>query len=787
MRFVRLLPRQRGPLLGGVAVIASGIGLAAMVFALVDAYVWKPLPYADPDRLVSIDFAGRLPTPGAPRVTQAELPSLASWRDRRDLFEGLAAFEDGDWLRIELSGRILPVRTVAASRDLFQVLGLAPRWTDPDPASAWVSCRLATTLSGGELQAGRSARIVQDGRLYVQGVLPTDFLLPEPDRTFPFDVLVALPDGYVMTKNGASTSWPHFVARLRPGVAPDVAAAALTATMPGAAEVEVQVVPLMTAMTVSVRGLATGALLASGLIVLVCWMNVFSIALTRGLYRAPEIATRAALGATPARIARLLAAEGVQVALLGAVFALVVARLTLATVVGVLPPQFSTLGVPAMAARAALAIVLTAAIAGVSWTLASILAWQFGAERQTRLAAGRDGRVIRLLRFGIVTGQLAIASVFLAGAVLLGRSYLNLMGVDVGMSQWSETLTVAHDPGLPEALWRETVDRTIAAFRRVPGVRAAGASLYGFLDGRGVREGVLLDARMADYRGANIAEENMRENGLAVVDSTIVTAGYFDAMGLAIVAGRRSSADESDAVVANETLARRFFGGQSPIGAALSLVSGRTVTIVGVVHDVRAKGITVPPRPAVYEVGASNWRRGTVTYVVSFGDAAQARTGWRNVVQQVDRMAVVLDSGSVGDRLNRSIRDRTFAALVVSLFALATIVVTALGLAGIVAYTVVRRTHDIAVRLAIGAGRRRVVVLVVRDALAAGTCGVIGGLIASIWLSRGLDSLLFGIRPADVATLLLAGASLLGIVLGAALVPAMRAARIEPATALRID
>jgi predicted permease len=785
MQFFLLFPRQRGPLLGGIAVIAAGVGLAAMVFALADGYVWKPLPYDDPGRLVSIDFARRLPTPGARSVAPAELPSLRSWRTRQDLFDDLAAFEDRDWLRIELSDRILPARTVAASPSLFQVLGMAPRWTDPDPASAWVSRRLATTLSGGELQAGRLARIVPDGRLYVQGLLPPDFLLPEPDRTFPPDVLVELPDGPVMTKNGASTTWPHIVARLRPGVTPDVAAAALSATMPDAEEV--QVIPLMTAMTARVRGLATGALLASALIVLVCWMNVFSIALTRGLYRAPEIATRTALGARPARIARLLAAEGVQVALFGAAIALVVAKLTLATVVGVLPPQFATLGIPAVTARVALAIVLAATIAGVSWTLASILAWQFGAERQTRLAAGRDGRAIRLLRFGIVTGQLAVAGVFLVGAILLGRSYLNLIGVDVGMSQWSETLTVAHDSNLPDVVWRETVNRTIAAFRRMPGVRAAGASLSGFLDGSGAREAVLLDARMASYRGADDADERMRGLGIAIVDSTAVAGGYFDAMGLSVVAGRRPNNDETGAVAANETLARRLFGGQSAIGATLSLVGGRTVTIVGVVRDVRAKGLTVPPRPAVYEVGVANWRRGTVTYVVSFGDATQARTGWRNVVQQVDRMAVVLDSGSVGDRLDRSIRDRTFATLVVSLFALATIVVTALGLAGIVAYTVVRRTHDIAVRLAIGASRRRVVALVVRDALIAGTCGVIGGLIASIWLSRGLDSLLFGVRPADVAMLLLAGASLLGIVLGAAIVPAIRAARIEPARALRID
>ncbi|MEO8484389.1 MAG: FtsX-like permease family protein [Acidobacteriota bacterium] len=771
MGLLRLPPSLNGPLRGGVAVIAAGVGLAAMVFALADAYVWRPLPYADPNRLVSIDFGRQLPTPGqGVKIAQADLPSLASWRARRDLFEDLAAFEDRDWLRVQLSGRILPIRSVAASANLFQVLGIGPRWGDLDGVLAWVSPRLATTLSGGELQPGRSVQILPAGVMRVEGVLPRDFLLPEADRTLPTDVLVTLPDGPVMTKDGASTSWPHIVGRLRPGVTPALASAALSATMP--AGQQVQVIALWTAMTMRVRAVATGALLASGLVVLVCWMNVFSIALTRGLYRAPEIATRTALGATPGHVVRLLATEALQVSVFGSVAAAVFARLTLAAVVRVLPPQFATLGVPAVTARVALAITLAGALAGVSWIVASLLAWRFGSARQLRLVVGRDGRLIRLVRFGVVAGQLGAATVFLAGAILLGRSYLNLLGVDVGMDERSETLTVAYDSSLPVPLWRETIDRTVAALRGVQGVQAAGVSLYGFVDGRSASQ---------------MIRELTLPRDLALLDSTTVAGDYFDATGLVFVAGRPPGPDETSAIVVNDTLARLLSGEQSPIGRVVTLVGGRTVTIAGVVRDVRARGITVQPRPAIYQVGAAAWSRGPVTYVVRFGDTPSSRTGWKTVVQQVDRMAVVLDSGSVGERLGRTIRDRTFATLVVGLFAFATVLVTALGLAGIVAYTVVRRTHEIAVRLAIGATRRRVIALVLRDALAAGTCGVAGGLIASGWLSKGLESLLFGVRPADVATLLLTGASVLAVVLGATILPAIRAARIAPATAIRID
>jgi ABC-type antimicrobial peptide transport system permease subunit len=193
--------------------------------------------------------------------------------------------------------------------------------------------------------------------------------------------------------------------------------------------------------------------------------------------------------------------------------------------------------------------------------------------------------------------------------------------------------------------------------------------------------------------------------------------------------------------------------------------------------------------PTVYEVGG-DWGRGSepwTTYVVRVADGPSRATGWERIVQRMDPLAVVLDSGAVRERLDRSVRDRTFATLVVGLFALASILVTALGLAGVVAYTVVKRTREIAVRLALGATGPGVTRLVMRDALAAGTGGVVAGGFASVWLSGALESLLYDVRPADPTTLLLTAASLLGIVLGAAIVPALRAARIAPATALRAE
>ena len=770
--------RQNGPVLGGIAVIGAGVGLAAMVFALADAYVWRPLPYADPDRLVSISF-GLPPDPGAwLELTQDDLPTLKDWQSRADLFEGVASFEDRGWLRVQLSGRILPLRAVAVTDNLFEVLGLAPRWAESDAAAARVSPSVATTRSGGELQPGRSAPILPDGLLRVTDILPRAFLLPQPDRTLPVDVIVIQPAGPVIALQSVSQ---RVVARMQPGVAPKQVEAALNVSMASLGR-PVSVVPLSIAMTARLRGLATGALLASALIVLVCWTNVFNIALTRGLYRGPEVATRTALGATPLRIVGLLTREGLKVATLGAVSALAVAWGALSVALLVLPPQYTTLGVPAVTLRVASFVVLAGAMAGASWVAASILAWRLGVKRDGRQVLSRDGRTIRAVRFGVVAGQLAATSVLLAGAALLWHSHLNLLGVDAGMDERTETLTVEHDRNVPPALKREVIERTLSALQRAEGVQAAGASMGSLLDGRGGSWMLWIAGHDMPFAGAL--------GGAAWVDWTLVSGNYFDAMGLEFLAGGPPPLGQPAAVV-TEGLARRYFEGRMPIGVSLhsgGVPDGRAVPIVGVVRDVRFRGLSRDPSPAVYEVGSDVFgTAGSVTTYVGRGADTAWVGAWEGIVQRIDPMAVVLDAGAVRERLDRSVRDRTFATLVVGLFALGSLLVTALGLAGVVAYTVVKRTRELAIRLALGATGANVTRLVVREAVAAGVCGVIAGVIASVWLSRTLESLLYGVRPADPATLMLTAATLFGIVLAAAILPAIRAARIAPLTALRAE
>jgi putative ABC transport system permease protein len=763
MRFP-VLSRSSGPLLGAISVIAVGVGLAAMVFALADP-VFRKLPYADPDRLVSISFG--MPPPG-PLASPADVPSLASWQARTDLFEGVAAFLDRGWLRVRLSDRVVPLRAVAVTDNLLEVLGLESRFAESDPAAAWVSSRVAS-LSGGALQPGRSVSTAPEGVLRVRSLLPPSFLLPQVNRTAPVDVLVALPVGpvIVIKTESASSQSLDLVARLRPGVTPPIVEAALNVSMAPVGR-RVSVVPLSMALNARLQGLALGALLASGLVVLVSWTNVFSMAVTRGLYRGAEIATRTALGATPGRIVGLLAGEGLKAAALGSGSALALTWLALTAAVPALPPQFATLGAPSVTPRVVLFVALAGALAGVSWWVASLLAWKLGAQRRALHATSRDGARIRIVRFVLVAGQFGAASVLLVGSALLGRSYLNLLNVDSGLDDRTQALTVAHDPNIPVALRRDVVERTLTALRRAGGIVAAGASADALLDGRTNLRFFVNDGQVTR------------------LDWTYVAGDYFTAMGLQFLAGGPPEPGNADEAVITESTARELFGSSPPIGHVLSY--GRDFRIVGVVRDVRARGLSLQPRPGVYaQVGGWGGAQPQTTYVLRVADNAAAVASWERLVRDVDPLVVVLDSGAIGERLDRSVRDRTFATLVVGLFALASLLVAALGLAGVVAYTVVKRTREIAIRLALGATGEGVTTLAVRDALTAATCGVVAGVIASVWLSRALESLLYGIPAADPTTLLLTAASLLGVVLGAAMLPAIRAAHIAPATALRIE
>jgi hypothetical protein len=266
----RLLPRRPGSILGAVAVIGIGVGLAAMVFALADPYAARDLPYSDPGRLVSIQFGLGDPHV-AERASQADVPSLASLQARTDLFDGLAAFNEVGWLRARLSDRVVPLRAVAVTANLFEVLGVEPRGT-ADTTHAWVSRRAAVSLSRGELSPGRFVPTVPEGTLRVGGILPPSFVLPQANRTEPVDALVFLPPGPVMTVTGGQSSGLKLVGRMRSGLTPEIIEMALAPSIHAVGR-SLSVVPLRTAMQARQQALARGALFASVLVILVCWMT----------------------------------------------------------------------------------------------------------------------------------------------------------------------------------------------------------------------------------------------------------------------------------------------------------------------------------------------------------------------------------------------------------------------------------------------------------------------------------------------------------------------------------
>ncbi len=540
--------------------------------------------------------------------------------------------------------------------------------------------------------------------------------------------------------------------------------AALTPGM-GRVGRKVSVVALSNVMRDRLRGLASGALLASALVTVVCWMNIFSMATTWGLYRRRELITRTALGASPSRILALFMGEGARVAVFGWALALLVTSLSLALAVRTLPAQFTTLGMPTMSGRIALATAVVAVVAWLCWCAGATVAWRYGASPRGSQIAGRDGRAVRLTRFVMIAGQLGAASVLLSAAALLGRSYLNLNLLDAGMDGRAQILAIAHDPDLQPAVRKDVIERTAAKLRRLPGVYRAGVRMGGMLNGRLDPQLMIIDGRVANLEWVRADRD------------------FFEALGLEFLVGGPPDAGHGGAVI-TESTAKAYFQGRASLGT--ELFPGRPVPIVGMIRDVRSIGLSVLPKAAVYEVGGP-WFGSQATYVMRVIEPRWRRQEAVRTIQESDPLAVVVSAGTVSEQLGVSIRDRTFAALIVGLFASATLAVTLLGVTSVVVYTVARRSREFAVRLALGATVARMIWLAVADAVAAAAVGGVAGILGAFWSRAVLQSLVFGIAPNDRTTLLVAQPGLLGLVACAAIWPALRILRISPAAALRSE
>ncbi len=806
----RLLRKQPGFTLVAVLTTALAIGATTTLFSVADGVLARPLPFPDADRLIRVSETRE----GATR----QLPSLIThvtyqtWRDRPTSIEGIAGFRghtatmDGD----AGSGaeRVLGSQVTAS---LFSVLrsraeiGSAFTEADEAPGRAGV-----IVLSHGFWQArfgadpgivGRS--IDMDGASYqIVGVMPAGFGFPSAETRFwmPLNVPPATPP-----EDGSSRiALFSAIARLRPGFTVTQAAEEATtraATGPPPAMVDTAVfgsqgprvvtgVPLIDFVTGEVRPAILMFLAAVGLLFLTAVANISSLQLARSTTRRRELAIRSALGAGTGRLARQLLIESGLLGLAGGAAGLALAVLLHRALPTLLPADFPRVSDVAINLRAI-------AFAGGISLMAGLL---FGILpvvhlRRLRLvdALAEDSQApvgvslrtsIGRLRMGMMVGQVAAASLLLVGALLLGRSFSALWNADRGYEP-TNLLTVR--VAMPEqtftpATRAEAMRQLLGRTRALPGVVAVGFST------------IIPISNVDSLMGFNLPPRGDSPDPInAQAAVRTVSPGFFPALGVMMADGRPySEADTASApavLVVNETFARTYMPGEG-IGTRLPLAAGeRTESeVVGIIRDVQPATRGEAPRPEVYF--ATDQQPGLrfsepVLLVRTTDDPLGLVPVVRQLAQQIDTRIAIDAPMTMEARLATGLaRPRLYAMLLTGLSVLA-LVIAGVGVFGVLSYNVAQRRREIGVRAALGARPGQIVRLTVGQGLLMAAAGLAIGLSAAFWLVRYLDGLLWGVTARDPLSYALVPIVLLGATILACWVPARRAARIDPLTAMR--
>ena len=800
----RLLRRQPGFAVLVVLTMALGIGGTTALFSVTYGVLMKPLPWLDADRLVVLKETRGGYTPRFGSFSNA---AYLSWRDEASTIEAIAGWVP-QTVTLTGSGDPERLRVTAVSASMFRVLGIRPLigslFDDADDRAPVVvlSEGLWRQRFGGDPNVlGRIVHFDGEPRSVI-GVVAGAFAYPDPQSRawIPFRIAPA---------TGNMLSMFEAVAKLRPGTTIEQAAAEGTArgrlvadtgmtTMAifgGEGLVDVSVQPLGDAMTGEVRRPLIVLLVAVGLLLAIATSNVASLQLARATSRNREFAIRTALGASAARVLRQLLVEGLLLGIAGGAVGVGVAWLLLREAIGILPADFPRVHDLAIDARAAVFAVVTSAMASVIVGLLPAfhlrrtnLVASLAEEGTTAVGVSGRSRIARQ-RLLIIGGQVAIACVLLVGASLLARTFVELLRADRGY----DPAVVATAP-LPMAGPGYTPQRRTAMLRDIitrlgasPGIRhAAFTSEAPWMPG-GSTSALTLPSRTAD--GSTVQVQ---------ASPRLVSPDYFAALGLRIVLGR--SLQESDTatsqpvVVVNETFARRYLGA-APLEARIPMgVWGGAqegfAAVVGVVEDVRYVRASVASLPEMYfsyrqlKVGM---RSTTATLLIrGDGEMAPLATAVRSAVREVDAGLVPGAVMTIQDRLllTSLARPRLYAFLLGG-FAAAALMVTAVGLFGVLSYTVTQRTRELGVRAALGARQRDLVALVLRQGMGVCFAGAVSGLLVSRWATRFISTLLYGVSERDWLTYAAVPAVLLAVASLACLAPARRAARLDPLRALR--
>ncbi|HEX7334947.1 MAG TPA: ABC transporter permease [Pyrinomonadaceae bacterium] len=796
----RMLLKSRMVTVIALLALTLGIGANTAIFSVVNAVLLRSFPYDDPERLVLV-WEKR--EGGRTDQNVINLGNFSDWKEQNQVFSDMAVFFDRTF-NLTSDGEPEEVPAQFATTNLFSVLGsnavLGRTFVDEDgregqPRIALISYGLWQRRFGGDRNiVGRQITLNEQPTTII-GVMPPDFgwhIQRGTEASKPADIWIPFQiSNDLRRRRGRFAS---AVARLKPGVSMDQAKQEMNTIGARLAQQYpefntnwgVNVVPLRTQFTGEIRRPLLILLGAVGFVLLIACANVANLLLARASSRRKEIAVRAGLGASRWRIARQLLTESVMLALVGGTLGVLVAWWGTKALVALSPPALINLkmvsvSLPVLGFTLALSL-LTGIVFGLMPALEATRFDLHDALKEGGKNVGGSVGSHRVRSLFVVT-QVALALVLLVGAGLLVKSFSRLQSVDPGFNPNNLlTMRISVPVRLTEPQRIEFFQRVLEQMKALPGVEAAGAINSSPFTG-------LYPGTTVDVDGQKLPPGQELKTGICVTD-----ANYFQTMQIPLKRGRLFTKQEATemrhVVLVNEEFVRKNLGGQDPIGRRLTIYMKQEnvpTEIIGVVADHKHLGLDIAVEPMAYWPHPELVYPGLTLMVRTRGDASAIAPAARNVIRALDPQQPIGEVSTMESLLATSVARARFSASLLTVFSFVALVMAAVGIYGVMSYSVLQRTHEIGVRMALGAQRSDVLRLVVKKGIVLGAVGVVFGLAAAFALTRLISTLLFEVTATDTMTFVVGSVGLFLVTLIACYVPARRATRVDPLKALRYE
>jgi putative ABC transport system permease protein len=796
---VRMLARSPGFTAVVLLTLAVGVGANTAIFSVVNAVLLRPLPYAQPERLVAV-YQTRLSQ--SISRTGVSYPNYADLAGQSQSFERLAAIRMHDFTMTERGEPMLvPAGTVTGNAfDLFRAQPLLGRGlinADDGPEAPSVAVLgepLWRERFAGDPEVVGKTVLLDAQPVTIVGVMPAAFRTPPVNP--PAQLWLSLTHDPVFRdlREKRGGHYLTLVGRLKDGVPLARAEAELATIEGGLARAypkenegwAVALVPLAESLVGRARPALLVLVGAVGLVFLIACANIANLLLIRAGARTREVAIRTALGAGRPRLIRQFMTECLLLGLVGGGLGLALAAASMRALRAWIPSDLPRMSEIQLDGRVLLFSLGVSLVATVVFGLAPALQAS-GPKLSDPLREGALGtgesRGKRRLRNLLVVGETALSFVLLIGAGLLARSFLRLQEVALGFEPRQVLMAGL---SLPRSQYRTAADwssfyaRLVERLKAEPGVEGAAAALPLPLQGSGLNFGFSIEGRPDGGAGADLT-----------ANYTAASGDYFRVMGVKLVSGRfLSDADGATSpkvCVVSSTFARRFFESEDPIGRRLVFGFTRSAVreIVGVVGDVRRDGLGVPPRPEMYVPFAQDPWWASYLAVRTTDDPGRFGHVLRSEIRALDPSLPVDGVEPMTQAVYESVAEPRFRTTLLGLFGLTAFLLAVIGISGVLSYNVTRRTREMGIRLALGAARRDILGIVLSEGLGLTAVGLAFGLAGALVLTRSLSSLLFEVQPIDPATYVAVVVLLLVSGLVASWIPARRAIRIDPVVALR--